>query len=107
MAGAWMTSAAILRRVNERRETMIYEVSQARMRAPKPLARIDIVIAIANVAMDYHSGLNSRGYRLYCRCLRWLRREGYDHLPTRLAKDGRTRVGRMYAELSAKYGDRL
>lgn len=57
------------------------------------------VNAIYQLALDYHSGQASRGYRLLCRCQRYARWRGIELQPNRRSE--------LYKYLAAKYADRL
>lgn len=60
------------------------------------------IAVIRQVAIDYHSGMSSRGYRLQCACTRWLdRRSLLGYLTFNPA------MRQLYRELAAQYGDKL
>lgn len=61
----------------------------------------DLIRAIYHMAYEYHSGQNSRGYRLLCRVQRYARKHGID-------LDRETReYRRLHFALASQYGNQL
>mgnify|MGYP001605284705 FL=1 len=72
------------------------------MRLNKP--RLLRAHTIACFAADWHSGAGSRGYRLLCCALRWLRRHRVPYpLGIPMSREQRA----MYDDLVARYADKM
>ncbi len=61
-----------------------------------------LIAVVRQVAIDYHSGMGSRGYRLQCRCTRWLQKRGQLGYLT-----FNPEMRALYNRLSDSYGRRL
>jgi hypothetical protein len=66
--------------------------------------RYDTIHAIAQVATSRHSGMSSRGYRLACRAIRWLKRHGLDRPIDRQLSPRGVHIA---DDIAARYADRL
>jgi len=66
--------------------------------------RLILIHALCHFCNDYYSGQFSRGYRLLCRCLTWLKKQGIERpIDLKLGKTGKA----IYKQLVSKYQDTI
>jgi hypothetical protein len=63
------------------------------------------VAIIRQVAIDYHSGMGSRGYRLSSACYRWLKRRDVGRVVYRNTPDSPETA--FYNMMASRYGGKM
>lgn len=73
---------------------------------PKRWREYCMIIAVEQLAKDYHNGMSSRGYRIQCRCSRLLATRHPDIFPWR-PREQSIRQSAEYQRLLPLYKDKM